>query len=152
MEEVNKQITVQKEKLANTRELVTASLLVSTGEYAEFNASSGPQTFIVKPFPETQGAWVFMLLKSVPLFQTIQLQYSYTLQPKWTYRQEGNVLIFRWADPIENLRQHRLQVGYVPDPRFHMAPYHSLSLRDGRVWADDVRMPEFPSAHPLAAP
>jgi hypothetical protein len=94
-----------------------------------------------------------MLLRSVPLFQTIQLQTSgRTVEPKWTYKQVGNVLVFRWADDIENLRQHEVNVGYVPDPRVQVAPYHSLVVRGGHVWATgaggDKEMPEFQSAHP----
>jgi hypothetical protein len=154
-----KEINEQRNKLATTDNFVTASLLDTKGEAELFKLTSSPRIFQVTPFHDRpQGGWLFMLLKKVPVFQTIQLQTAgRTLEPKWTYTQEGNVLIFRWASPIKNLDGTELQVGYVPNPRVPEAPYISLSRRGERVVAEKnggglVDMPEFPSQYPSDHP
>jgi hypothetical protein len=140
VEAANKEIAAQQEKLTSTNELVKA--MFSSGLNEFFQPSLGnTQSFVVSPFPGgQQGAIVFMLLKNVPIFQTVQLQWHVATQPKYSYSLRGNVLVFNWGDPAENLKQHPLVVSYVPDPTYHGAIYSALSVKDGHVLADGVQL------------
>jgi len=154
VDELDKKIGKTDEQVEGVTNLVTASLLASEGEQAVFTTGSSRRVFNTKEFAEPTGEWVFMLLKKVPIFQTIQLQTGRTVEPRWTYRQEGNILIFRWRDLREKLEGVEINVGYVPDPRKHLDRYQSLSLRNGHVWGvavaggQDKEMLPFDSQHP----
>jgi hypothetical protein len=139
VEEANKTIVQQQSKLVSTNELVTA--MFSKGQVEYFNAGAGNSTnFVFVPMTPAQGsqkgAVVYMLLKSAPIFQTLQINFRIYVQPKSSYVLKGNILIFVWGDPAENLKQFSLEVSYVPDPTYKGAVYSKLSVKDGHVFAD----------------
>ena len=140
VEDANKEIAAQQEKLTSTNDLVKAMFSKGLNEF--FQTESGnTSTCVVYPFPGgQQGAIVFMLLKGVPIFQTVQLQWHVAIQPKYSYSLRGNVLAFNWGDPAETLKQHPLVVSYVPDPTYRGAVYSALSVKDGHVFADGVQL------------
>jgi hypothetical protein len=140
LEAANKEIVAQQEKLTSTNELVTA--MFSKGQTEVFPTTLGNMgDYAVYPLSGTQqGAMVYMLLKSAPIYQTIQIQFHVATQPKYSYGLQGNVLTFNWGDPVENLKQHPLVVSYVPDPTFHGVIHSALSVKDGHVFADGVQI------------
>jgi Sec-independent protein translocase protein TatA len=140
VEAANKEIAIQQGKLTTTNELVTA--MFSKGETETFQTAVGnTPSYVVYPFPGApKGAIVFMLLKSAPIFQTVQLQFHIYTQPKNSYFLKGNVLKFIWGDPADKLKQYPLLVSYVPDPTYHGVVYSALSIKDGHVVADGVQL------------
>jgi hypothetical protein len=143
VEEANKNIVQQQSKLVSTNELVTA--MFSKGQVEYFTPSGGDTTnFVVLPMPAVngnqRGAVVLMLLKNAPIFQTLQLNFRIYVQPKSSYRSQGNLLEFFWGDPAQNLKQFQLEVSYVPDPTYKGVVYSRLSVKDGHIFADDQQI------------
>ncbi len=71
-----------------------------------------------------------MFLKAVPIFQTVQINYRIFVQPKSSYHLNGNLLLFIWGDPADNLKQYPIEVSYVPDPTYKGPTYSVLSVRN----------------------
>jgi hypothetical protein len=144
VESANKEIAAQQAKLTSTNELVTA--MFSKGQVDTFyNPAGDTPTFVVFPFRAApgqpqKGAWVFMLLKSAPIFQTVQINYHIYVQPKSSYHVTGNILSFFWDDPADNLKQFALEVSYVPDPTYKGRIYSVLSVKDGHIFADKLQL------------
>jgi hypothetical protein len=140
----NKEIAAQQSKLTSTNELVTA--MFSKGQVETFNVSTGDTpTLVVYAIPTLsgqpqKGAIVYMLLKSAPIFQTVQINYRIFVQPKSSYHLNGNLLMFFWGDPSDNLKQFALEVSYVPDPTYKGPTYSALSLKDGHIFADKMQL------------
>jgi hypothetical protein len=60
---------------------------------------------------------VFFVLDSVPIFQTVKLQYYIYAQPPNSYFPcVNNVLCFFWGDSEEKLRERNFSITYVADP------------------------------------
>jgi uncharacterized phage infection (PIP) family protein YhgE len=136
----NKDIAEQQKKLASTDELVKALFSKGVTEYFQ-TATNSPTTVIV---PLKSGAWVFMLLKSQPIFQTIEVKWRVFSQPRGSYGLSNNVLFFSWGDPSDNLKQNPLEVTYVPDPTAKIPTFRTLSVRDGGVFADETKLMDLP--------
>jgi hypothetical protein len=90
---------------------------------------------------------VYLLLPEEPIEETIQLQYKIYVQPRNSFLHIKNVVVFFWGDSPDNLKQEPLVVSYFPDTSDKDIA-HSLSLRDGRVFADDEPLPKFNEADP----
>jgi hypothetical protein len=112
-----KEISEQEKKLASTDELVTALFSKGVTEYFQTTANA-PNVVIA---PRANGATVFALLKSPPIYQTIEVKWRVFSQPRSSYGMANNVLIFNWGDPSESLKQYPLEVTYVPDPTSKVA-------------------------------
>jgi hypothetical protein len=99
VEAANKQIAGQQEKLTSTNELVTA--MFSKGQTQVFSTTAGnTPDFVVLPNPSgTQGATVLMRLKSAPILQTLQVQFYISVQPRFSYYQMANVIVFFLGRP-----------------------------------------------------
>jgi len=143
VETANKLIVEQQSKLVSTNELVTA--MFSKGQVETFGTVANTSTIVVYALPSQQqqqqrGALVFMLLKSAPIYQTVQINARIYVQPKSSYQLVGNVLRFIWADPAEALKQYTLEVSYVPDPTYHGVVYSKLSVKGDHVYADETQL------------
>jgi hypothetical protein len=144
VEVANKEIAAQQEKLTSTNELVMA--MFSKGQVENFPTNLGDtSTFVTVEFPAPQGApqkgaTVFMLLKSAPIYQTVQINFRINVQPKNSYFVRGNLLTFGWGDPAEVLRQYPLEISYIPDPTYKGVVYSKLSVKGGHVFADDKQL------------
>jgi hypothetical protein len=134
-------ISEQQQKLASTDVLVKALFSKGTTEYFETTAN-GPNVLIV-PMPKGNGAMVFMLLKSAPIYQTIEVKWRVFSQPRASYIVTNNVLRFVWGDPADNLKQNPLEVTYVPDPT-SISPVKALSVRGNSVFADETKIMDLP--------
>jgi hypothetical protein len=135
-----KDIAVQQKKLASTDELVKTLFSKGTTEFFPTTAN-GPNVVLA---PHARGAMVFMLLKSAPIYQTIELKWHVFSQPHGSYGLLNNVLIFSWGDPADNLKQHPLEVTYVPDPTSKDPAFKGLSVKDSAVFADDKKLMDLP--------
>jgi hypothetical protein len=131
-----KDIAEQQKKLANTDELVKTLFSKGTTEY--FQTTANAPSVVIEPLGK--GAIVFMLLKSAPIYQTIEIKWKVFSQPHGSYNVDNNILIFVWGDPAESLKQNALEVTYVPDLTSKSAAYKSLSVRDNGVYADDKKL------------
>jgi len=90
------------------------------------------------------GAIVFMLLKSAPIYQTIEVRWKVYSQPHGSYGIQNNVLIFSWGDPAESIKQYPLEVTYVPDPTSKNPAFKALSVKDSVIFADGVKLMDAP--------
>jgi F0F1-type ATP synthase membrane subunit b/b' len=133
MDAALKDIGTQQSKLASTSDLVSA--LFSKGETQLFSTAGNSSEYTV--VPGTGITWVFFLLKQPPIFQTVQLQWHVYVQPKSSLAFAANVMVFRWGDPVENLKQYPFEVSYVPDPTYKGPVVRALSVRNGDVYGDD---------------
>jgi uncharacterized coiled-coil protein SlyX len=137
-----KNIEEQQKKLASTDELVKA--LFSKGQTEYFVTSQPAPNVIVVPLPDpTKGCFVFMLLRSAPIFQTTEIKWRVASQPRSSYSVNLNVLFFFWGDPSDNLKQNPLEVTYVPDPTLKTT-FKKLTLKDNGVYADDAKLFDVP--------
>ena len=135
-----KDIANQQKKLANTDELVKTLFSKGTTEY--FPTTTNGSTVVTAP--NQNGALVFILLKSAPIYQTIEVKWHVFSQPHGSYGLSNNVLIFSWGDPAANLKQYPLEVTYVPDPTSKNPAFKALSLKDNAVFADDTKLMDLP--------
>jgi hypothetical protein len=144
VEKANRAIAEQQSKLLSTNELVTA--MFSKGQVETFATTTGnTPKFVLYSLPATppqpqRGAIVYMLLKSAPIYQTLQINAHIYVQPKGSYQALGNVLRFVWSDPAEGLKQYALEVSYVPDPTYHGVVYSKLSVKGEHIYADEQQL------------
>jgi hypothetical protein len=113
VEEANKIITQQQSKLVSTNELVTAMFSKGQVEYFQTTMGNTPN-FVVMPVITSQGinqkgALVFLLLKSVPIFQTLQINARIFVQPKSSYFLRGISLHSFGVIPLKTSSSIRLK-------------------------------------------
>lgn len=135
-----KKLATTDARLATT-DAVVATLSKGRTEYFQ-TIANGPNVVVA---PHQNGAVVFMLLNSAPIFQTIDLKWHVFSQPRASYQLSNNVLIFRWGDPAANLKQHSLEVSYVPDSTSTTVPFKTLSLKASAVFADETQLADCPT-------
>jgi len=82
------------------------------------------------------GAVVYTLLKSAPIYQTLQINARIYVQPKASYFLMDNLVTFDWGEGIDSLKSYVLEVSYVPNPTHKGNFYSALSVKDGRAYAD----------------
>jgi predicted RND superfamily exporter protein len=142
VEAANKIIAEQQSKLVSTNELVTA--MFSKGQVETFQTDQGDTpTFAIVSLPKSTivqkaaaQAVVYVLLKSAPIYQTLQLNWRVYVQPKSSYFVSGNLVTFFWGEPPENLKQWPLEVSYVPDPTYHGPIHKTMPEKRGNVVFD----------------
>ena len=136
----SKEISEQEKKLASTDELVKTLFSKGVTEYFQTTANA-PNVVIA---PGAKGATVFMMLKSAPIYQTIEVKWRVFSQPHGSYGIMNNILIFGWGDPAETLKQNPLEVTYVPDPTSKVAPFKTLLVKGNSVFADGTKLLDLP--------
>jgi hypothetical protein len=114
-----------------------------------FQVGQPPQTrYAVIPPLQGGNTVVLLLLQKTPIDGTLQLQYNIFSQPPNSYfHLFHNVIVFFWGDPPDNLKQKPLSVSYFPDTD-DKDLIQSLSVHDGRAWADDQPLPKFNQPDP----
>ena len=90
---------------------------------------------------------VLMLLSSSPIANTLQLQQRVAVQPAGSYLTIHNLIIFFWGDAPSVLESPPLSASYFPATS-DKEIIQSLSLREGRVFADDQPLPKFGQPDP----
>ncbi len=138
-----KDIAEQQRKLASTSELVKSLFSKGKTEYFE-TKTANPRIATV---PLGKNTFVLLLLAQTPIPETLEIKFHIYSQPKGSYGiLRGNVIFFSWADPLEVLKQHPLEVNYVPDTTGTAPVFKALSVKDNNVYADDtIVLPAFAS-------
>jgi hypothetical protein len=135
-------IQTQQKVLSSSEEFVKS--IFSSHVVEIFNIGQPPKdhyAIIPPPTKEIKNTVVWLLLDAAPIQGTLQLQYHISVQPPNSYfRIAHNLIVFFWGDPAENLERKPLTVSYFPD-KSDKELIHSLSERDGRVFADDEPLP-----------
>jgi hypothetical protein len=140
-------LAAQQKVISSSEEFVKQVFSTHMTSYFAFN-DLVQQTVIVVPPP--QGATnantvVLMLLPNSPIDGTLQLQFKVALEPPGSYFHLHNLILFFWGDPPEVLKTGMLAVSYFPD-KSDKEIINALTIRDGRVYADDQPMPKFGQA------
>ena len=141
LDTAEKDIAEQQKKLASTDEIVKALFSKGTTEWFQTSGTAAPNVVIM---PTSTGALVFMLLKSPPIYQTIEVKWRVFSQPRGSYWMKGNVLIFNWGEPAGNLKPYPLEITYVPDPTIKVPEFKTLSVKDKAVFADETKLMDTP--------
>jgi hypothetical protein len=139
-DDTSKRMSEQEQKLASTDELVKT--LFSKGVTEYFQTTANASNVLIVPL--AKGAFVFMLLKSAPIYQTTEVKWRVASQPRSSYGITNNVLIFNWGDPAEALKQYPLEVTYVPDPTSKTNSIKALLIKDNTVFADGTKLMDLP--------
>ena len=130
-------IAAQQKVLSSKEDL--AKQIFSTHKSDVFGVDQfvSPRIVVVPPPPGGTGTVVYMLLTSVPIQGTVQIQARVFTQPPDSYYTTANLVVFLWGEPTDNLRANQpLSVSYFADAT-DKDLIKALSVRDGRVYADD---------------
>jgi hypothetical protein len=142
-----KDIQSQQKVISSSEDFVKNVFSSHATEY--FNVGLTPANrYIIIP-PVTQGGLttVLMLLRSVPIPNTLQLQFNIYTQPPNSYTTIKNLVIFFWHDPPETLKTQQLSAAYFPDEG-DKDTIQALLEHDGRAFADDQPLPKFNQPDP----
>lgn len=91
---------------------------------------------------------VFLLLKSSPIPETLQLQYHIFAQPPNSYFSLHNIVIYFWGPQSpDGLKEQQLSAFYFPD-KSDKDLITALSEHDGRVFADGEPLPKLNQPDP----
>jgi hypothetical protein len=129
-------ISETEQKLTDTGELVKS--LFASSRVEEFDETMVGH-YIVREGNNRRV--IYMLLKEIPIPQSVQLQFYISTEPRNSYFTINNVVIFFWGDPPEVLKQHPLLVSYTADPNAKEKPFHTLEIRKDLIFADSVQLP-----------
>jgi hypothetical protein len=103
---------------------------------------------VVIPAPKgVKSSMVYMLLPVAPMDGTMQMQYRIFLQPPGSYFHLHNLIIFRWDDAPESLKQDAITISLFPDTS-DKDLIKALTVKDGRVFADGEPLPKFNAPDP----
>lgn len=141
------QLGEQQKILASTENLAKHIFSSHVTELYSWAGQDNPRMVVVPPPAGGKQTIVYMLLKKTPIPETVQIQYHIFTQPPTSFLLFQNLVVFFWDDPTSNLTQHFLTVSYFPDES-DKEPIKGLSVRDGRVFADDQPMLKFNSPDP----
>lgn len=124
------------QKLISSSEAFAKKIFSSHVSYAfDLNKVPSNRFYIVTREKGDKNSLLFLLLPSVPISQTVQLQYYIYTQPPNSYQLIKNLLIFSWGDPPENLKKRALSVSYFPD--LSEKPFKALIARNGILFVDN---------------
>jgi hypothetical protein len=149
-------IEAQQKVLSNSEEFVKSVFSSHVTEYfsLKLNVSSArtidsKNRYAVIPpsAKENKNTVVLLLLNTTPIQGTLQLQQQVAVQPPGSFFNIHNLVLFFWGDPASSLEQKPLSASYFPD-KGDKEIIHSLSERDGRVFADDQPLPKFGEPDP----
>jgi hypothetical protein len=106
------------------------------------------QYLIVPPPPGGKRSLLFLLMANVPVQNTLQVQAGFFNKPinPPTWR---NLIFIPTTDTPDSLRNDvEFNLSYFIDKGKGSNIIHSLSLKDGRPYADDIALPYYDETHP----
>lgn len=140
-------IQAQQKVISSSEEFVKSVFSSHMVEYFRIGQPPADRYKVIPPPAGGNRTVVLLLLQSVPIPSTLQLQYHVYTQPQNSYVTIQNLVIFFWADPPDALKTQQLSVSYFPD-KSDKDIIHALSEHDGRVFADDQPLPKFDQVDP----
>lgn len=141
------EIEVQQKVISSSEAFVKSVFSSHVVEFFHIGQPPGDRYAVIPPPAGSKMTVVLLLLHSVPIQATLQLQFHVYTQPQDSYFTMQNLVIFFWADPPENLKTQQLSVAYFPD-KSDTDIIQSLSEHDGRMFADDQPLPKFNQPDP----
>ena len=139
LQKANDTIRDQQRVISSSGEFVKKIFSSHITEF--FSMGNDPSTkFATVPIPKSANSLVYLLLKTSPIKETLQLQYRVFAQQADTFASIHNLVVFNWGEPIANLNNQRLSISYFPD-KTDTVVIHSLRIESGRHYADDVPKP-----------
>ena len=154
MEVMQKQLTqatheieAQQRVISSSEEFAKSIFSSHVVEFFHIGQPPNDRYAVLSPPKGGNRTVLFLLLQSVPIPETLQLQYHIYTQPQNSYGSVQNLVMFFWADPPDNLKAQQLSVSYFPD-KSNKDIIHSLSQHDGRVFADDQPLPKLNQVDP----
>jgi hypothetical protein len=154
--QANKEIENQRKTLSSSQDFVRSVFSSHTSQDFVFKLKGGSAVtldplgrYAVIPLtrPEDQYTVVLMLLPASPIQNTLQLQQRVAVQPRGSYFNIHNLVVFNWGDAISDLVQFPLNLSYFPD-RGDQEIITSLTEHDGRIFADDQPLPKYNAPDP----
>ena len=146
LKQAMQEIDTQRKALGSSQEFAKQIFQSYATEY--FLSTQTPADRMrVPPRKQGQGATVYLLLKETPIPQTTQLQWRTAAQPRNSYVNVHNLVMFNWADPATSFSTEQLSVAYFPD-KSDQQLIKSLSERDARVYADGEPLVRFGEPDP----
>jgi hypothetical protein len=143
LEQANNDIQKQQKVISSSEDFVKSVFASHRVEIFLINQAPNNRYVVLPPTTTNANTVVYLLLAETPISNTIQLQYHvFAQQPNTYFQVVHNLLIFFWGEPPGNLMNKQLSVSYFPD-RTDKDLIHSLSLRDGRCYADEEPLLKF---------
>lgn len=139
-------IQAQQKTLSSSEEFAKSVFSSPTVDYFQVGPPNDRYAVMLPP----QGGKttiVCLLLHSVPIAGTLQIQFHIFTQPPNSYINIKNLVIFFWGDSPDVLKTQQLTVSYFPD-KSDGEVIHALSEREGRVFADDQPRPKYNQPDP----
>ena len=141
-------LAAQQKVISSSEEFVKQVFSTHVSYMFAFSNFVQPNHAIVIPAPPgVRNSVVFMLVPDTPIDGTLQLQYRVAVQPLWSYYHIHNLIVFSWGDPAANLKAEPLVVTFFPD-KSDKDTIKTLTLRDGRAYADDQPLWNFGQLDP----
>jgi hypothetical protein len=140
-------LAAQQKVLSNSEEFVKQVFSTHVTYMFAFKDFVQPNAVVIPAPQGTKNTVVLMLVPNSPIDGTLQLQYRVALQPPGSYFHIHNLILFFWGDPAENLKTDMLSVSFFPDTS-DKETIRTLTVRDGRVYADDQPLPKFGQPDP----
>jgi hypothetical protein len=140
-------IQAQQKVISSSGEFVKSVFSSHAVQFFQIGQPPTDRYKVIAPPPGGNRTVVLLLLPSVPIFATVQIQYHVFTQPPNSYFTIKNLIVFFWGDPPDNLAKQQLSVSYFPDLT-DKDIIHTLSEHDARVFADDQPLPKFNQPDP----
>jgi uncharacterized coiled-coil protein SlyX len=128
---VQERIMKQQERLENIESLVKNVFERMTHEGFSHTQQ---ERMIIHEMAERYAIVIF-LLKSIPIYQMVEIQHHIYAQPKGSYIFSKNLVVLFWGDSIASLHNKPFVISYVADPTGRDA-YNTLIRKDEGIYAD----------------
>jgi hypothetical protein len=135
-------LAAQQTVISNSEDFVKHVFSTHATYLFGFNTFIQPNVVVIPAPKGVKNSTVLMLVPDTPIDGTMQLQWGVYVQPPGSYVHVHNLIIFYWGDPPEELKNNTLAVSFFPD-KSDKETIKALTVRDGRVYADDQPMPKF---------
>jgi hypothetical protein len=161
MEETQKQLATALEQVQAQQKVISSSQNFVKEIFSSYRTdilsvgSQPSRAYAIQPQGEKplvlngkQITVVYILLSSAPIQGTVQLQWGVYSQPRNSYFvMIHNLLVTFWGDPEGSLGQNAFDISYFPDVG-DKDLIKSLTVKDGRVYADDEPLPKIGQVDP----
>ena len=148
LEQALVQVQAQQKVISSSQEFVKQVFSSHTTDMFPIGPGQSDKYVVVPPAGGNGMTFVYLLLRSSPIQGTLQLQfYIYSEPPGSYFVLAHNLVVDVWGDPPGNLQGKPFEVSYFPDTS-DKDLITSLTVKDGRVFADGEPLPKLGQADP----